>query len=277
VVCKYQNTTGLFEIYRINKNSELVVRYIIWVMWTREEIIRETQRLAKAKGGKAPSEKELKEAGIKNYYWHKFWSKITDLQKETGLAPNTFLKPVYELDDLREKFIFFMRDLKAWPSKAEIEVKHNEEKIFPGSTIFYRKLGTIKVFANDILEYAKKHGYEDIVRICEETIEKYSNHESEDGKNEEVKHGWVYLIKHGSFNHYRIGQTYNRLRRWKENKIELPEEPNLIHEIETVDPAGVETYWHNRFESKKTTNKSGDWFKLASVDVKEFKAWRKIV
>ncbi|KKR75730.1 MAG: hypothetical protein UU21_C0030G0002 [Candidatus Levybacteria bacterium GW2011_GWA2_40_8] len=45
-------------------------------------------------------------------------------------------------------------------------------------------------------------------------------------------HGWVYLIKHGRFNQYRIGQTTNILRRWKENKIELPR--------------GTETHSYNR-------------------------------
>lgn len=245
-------------------------------MYKREEILSETRRLGKEKGGKAPSEKELDlNAGIKNYYWHKYWTKISDLQKEAGFSPNIFLKTPYRHDDLCKKFILLIRELGKWPAKAEIEVKHNKKTDFPGSTIFYKNLGNIKDLAKNILEYAKRRNYDDVIEICEGVIERYKD--SDYQKAIEVKektHGWVYLIKHGRFNQYRIGQTTNILRRWKENKIELPEEPKHIHTIETVDPEGVEKYWLNHFTSKKM---NGDWFKLTPADVKEFRAWRKIV
>jgi len=245
-------------------------------MYTREEILSEMQRLGKEKGGKAPSEKELAlNAGIKNYYWHKYWTKISDLQKEAGFSPNTFLKIPYRHDDLCKKFTSLIRELGKWPTKAEIEVKHNKKSDFPGSTIFYKNLGNIKDLANNILEYAKGRKYNDVIKICEEMIERYKDSDSQKVVGvEEKTHGWVYLIKHGRFNQYRIGQTTNILRRWKENKIELPEEPKHIHTIETVDPEGVEKYWLNRFATKKM---NGDWFELTSADVKEFRAWRKIV
>lgn len=249
-------------------------------MWKREDILKETQRLAKEKGGKAPSEKELDlNAGIKNYHWHKYWAKIADLQIEAGYSPNTFLKTPHEHDVLCEKFIVFMRELKKWPSKAELEVKHFKEKDFPGSNIFYGHLGNIQDFAKNILEYVKdRKGFDDVVHICDSVIEKYKNsNKPEKSNTEKVKRGWVYLIKHGRYNQYRIGQTTNILRRWKENKIELPEEPTLVHEIETVDPVGVETYWLNHFKPKKTSNKDGDWFNLNRDDVNEFKAWKRII
>lgn len=244
-------------------------------MYKREEILNETRRLAKEKGGKAPSEKELDtNAGIKNYYWHKYWPKITDLQKEAGFSPNTFLKTPYKHDNLCERFALLIRELGKWPTKAEIEVKHNKETGFPGSSIFYRNLGNIKDLANNILEYARKHDYDDVIKICGSVIEQYKNDDNR-GMSKEQKgiHGWVYLIKHGRYNQYRIGQTTNILRRWKENKIELPEEPSHVHTIETVDPEGVEKYWLNRFSAKKM---NGDWFKLSSADVKEFRCWKKI-
>lgn len=245
-------------------------------MYTREEILNETRRLGKEKGGKAPSEKELDlNAGVKNYYWHKYWTKISDLQKEAGFSPNTFLKTPYKYDDLCKKFVSLIRELGKWPTKAEIEVKHNKKTDFPGSTIFYKNLGHIKDLAKNILEYAKKQNYYDVIEICEGVVEQHKNGDYQKATGiEEKTHGWVYLIKHGRFNQYRIGQTTNILRRWKENKIELPEEPKHIHTIETVDPEGVEKYWLNRFATKKM---NGDWFKLTQADVKEFRSWRKIV
>lgn len=280
-------TKTCFRLMFVQKSSfSLLLNYklIVFIknMWTKEDILKETQRIAKEKGGSAPSEKELElNAGIKSYYWHKYWVKIADLQIEAGYSPNTFLKTPHKHDALCEKFIIFMRELKKWPSKAEIEVKHNKEKGFPGSSIFYKNLGNgnIEGLAKNILAYIKdQQGFDDVINICNSVIEKYKHLDNpKKGNAEKIKHGWVYLIRHGRYNHYRIGQTTNKLRRWKENKIELPEEPTLVHEIETVDPVGVETYWLNHFKLKKTSNKDGDWFNLNRDDVNEFKAWKRII
>lgn len=62
------------------------------------------------------------------------------------------------------------------------------------------------------------------------------------------------------------------MRRGNELKIQLPENLDLIHEIKTDDPSGIEAYWHRRFESKRM---NGEWFDLNSGDIKAFKRWRK--
>ena len=56
-------------------------------------------------------------------------------------------------------------------------------------------------------------------------------------------------------------------------RLQLPEKVKPIHYIEADDPAGVETYWHNRFAAKR---KEGEWFALTPDDVRAFKKWRRI-
>lgn len=64
------------------------------------------------------------------------------------------------------------------------------------------------------------------------------------------------------------------MRRGNELKIQLPENLDLIHEIKTDDPSGIEAYWHRRFEAKRM---QGEWFDLNSTDIKAFKRWRRII
>lgn len=72
---------------------------------------------------------------------------------------------------------------------------------------------------------------------------------------------------------YKIGRTNEMGRRHHEITIQLPEGLELIHEIKTDDPSGVEAYWHRRFEQK---HKNGEWFDLDSSDIRIFKRWRRI-
>ena len=85
--------------------------------------------------------------------------------------------------------------------------------------------------------------------------------------------GYVYLLKHGTLREYKIGRTYNPIRREGELGIQLPEKLQPVHYIETDDPAGIENYWHTRFASKR---KEGEWFALTAQDVRAFKRWRRI-
>lgn len=86
------------------------------------------------------------------------------------------------------------------------------------------------------------------------------------------KIGEVYLYK--SDHYYKIGKTYDSVRRGSELRIQLPKPVALIHSIKTVDPSGIETYWDKRFELKRM---NGEWFNLDRTDVNEFKSWKRIV
>lgn len=78
--------------------------------------------------------------------------------------------------------------------------------------------------------------------------------------------GSVYLMRSGV--HYKIGRSNHVGRRSYEIAIRLPEKLEVIHEIGTDDPEGIERYWHERFAAKRT---NGEWFALSEDDVRAFK------
>jgi hypothetical protein len=76
------------------------------------------------------------------------------------------------------------------------------------------------------------------------------------------------LLKVGREKRYKIGKTNLVERRRDQISIQLPEDLELLHAIKTDDATGIEAYWHERFEAKRT---KGEWFTLSREDVQAFK------
>ena len=248
-------------------------------MLTKEEVIKELQKIAKENRGHTPSQIVFREkTGFGQHDLHKYsWTNYGDLCEEAGLSRNIFDKTKFDRKDLCRIFIKIIREKEKWPRRADLDIKHLNDPKFPASVTFYKQLGLVKTgdLSRSILEYVKdKQGYKDVINICNLELEKRKDSDEPEGVgSEQITHGWVYLIKHGSRNEYRIGSTTNPMRRLGENRIELPEGAEPIHSIETTDETGVEAYWLNRFKPKRM---NGDWFNLSRADVKEFKRWRNI-
>jgi len=192
-----------------------------------------------------------------------------DAIKEAGCESNVFVT-AFDEEHLISKYIELIREIGRFPIEGEIRVKRISDKDFPSHSAL-SKLGSKYDRAQKIIEYCSgKEGFNDILSICAE-VEKPNRKKPESHDSECV--GYVYLIKHGTRNEYKIGMTNNPIRREGELRIELPEKVQPIHYIETDDPSGIEEYWHSRFSDKR---KEGEWFSLTAKDGRAFKRWRRI-
>jgi hypothetical protein len=94
-------------------------------------------------------------------------------------------------------------------------------------------------------------------------------HPSESGSNPPL--GIVYLLRSGR--HYKIGKTKDFKSRLDQIKLQLPLKIEVIHQIQTDDPDGIEKYWHRRFEDRRL---NGEWFGLSAADVEVFISRRRM-
>jgi len=239
---------------------------------TKDKILTEIKLTAAKNGGKPlGQERFAKETGIQISDWHgKFWIRWSQALSEAGFEPNKY-QSSYSDDFVLEKLALLTRELKHFPVKPEIKMKAHADKTFPSHSVFDR-VGRKNVLINRLFEFvALKAEFNDIYEILKIENDRIEIADSQED-NISAK-GYVYLVKHGSRNEYKIGRTNNPIRREGELTIELPEKLLPIHWIETDDPSGIEKYWHSRFSEKR---KNGEWFSLSSEDVKAFKRWRKI-
>jgi hypothetical protein len=232
---------------------------------TKEHILREIKRTAESNGGNPLGKDRFsRDTGIKMHHWNRFWARWGDALREAGFKPNT-LQRAYTKDELLEKYALFVRELGRLPSSSDLRLKSHSSPDFPGRTIEVR-LRPKDTLAKRIADhFANRSGFEDVVLLCQQ-VAPPSAQPIADPKAADAEMGYVYLSKSGRF--YKIGKTNSVGRREYELGIQLPEKVTTIHVITTDDPAGIEAYWHKRFEAKR---KKGEWFLLTAADVSAFK------
>lgn len=236
----------------------------------REEIIRGVKEAARMNGGKALGQTRFTQlTGIQSQTWLKYWSRFGDMVKEAGLEPNK-LNAAYGDTYLLEKLICLSRELGKFPTANERRTKALNDPTFPSNSTFDR-LGGKRQVALKIEKYCRERGnYNDVMEIVAPHLSGPST--LEEAGEETTSFGFVYLVK-GHPGEYKIGRTNIVDRRLSELGVSASIEQQLIHEIKTDDPVGVELYWHNRFQEKRMR---GEWFKLTSSDVRLFKRWKRI-
>lgn len=229
----------------------------------KEQILDEIRRTAKDNGDVAlGAERFSAITGIPTSAWRgRYWRQWSDAVREAGFQPNR-PKDAHHPDDLVLRLLELTRELKRFPTYADLGLARRKDKSFPSHHGFTERLGSVEerielvrqralqgADYRDVLEYLPPADQQELVAETEGTVD-----------------GFVYMLKLGK--HFKIGKTFAVPRRHREIAIELPERPDVVHTIATDDPSGIEAYWHNRFAAKRT---NGEWFALSSVDVRAFK------
>ena len=236
-----------------------------------ESILKEIQRTAKENGG-TPLGKDrfFHETGIKPHDWlGKYWARWGEAIREAGFSPNK-LQVAIDERVLFDKYIGLVRELGHLPVEGELRLQTRRDTAFPNSKTYSSRFGLKLDLVRKLAAYCGERGeVKDVALLCkaylasnEETLEENGHHKEQPG--------YVYLLKMGRA--YKIGKTFNPIRREGEIVLQLPEKSEPVHTIQTDDPSGIESYWHTRFAEKR---KEGEWFALTPADIHAFKRWRR--
>ncbi|HXI12470.1 MAG TPA: GIY-YIG nuclease family protein [Thermoanaerobaculia bacterium] len=174
------------------------------------------------------------------------------------------MNPSLSDDVVLLKLADFIASIGHFPVREELKLRATTDAHFPAATTFTRKYGPKSALASRLRDFClTRPGYEAVVSICAPIAEQ-TNSELSVKPADEI--GYVYLIKSGRY--YKLGRTNSVGRRQYELSIQLPEKVVLVHSITTDDPAGIEAYWHRRFDAFR---KNGEWFQLSVPEVNAFK------
>lgn len=232
----------------------------------RALIISEIKRLAEADGGRVPGVRAFEqETGVTTAQWRGvLWVRWSEAIVEAGYQPNEY-RQRYDSNQVLLQVAEAARHYKHLPTVAELRLYRRRHADFPNDKTVGNHFPTKAALASAIRLQAKTdHSLLDILPLLPPAA---NDAEAQPTfRKSSVPDGWVYLIKSGK--HYKIGRGDDLERRVKQIRVALPEVAGLVHAIRTDDPAGIEAYWHRRFDGSRL---NGEWFNLSAADVAVFK------
>ncbi len=236
----------------------------------KQDILLKIRQVAADNGGKPPGVARFEAAtGVKRHEWQgKIWRNWSDAVVEAGFAPNELQGAWAETDMLRI-IADIAKGLGRFPTTSDLKYELHQRPNSPDAkTVLAR--WNMSALAVALADYADQRGEHGVAAQARAYTPRQRSRD-DDAETTDSALGYVYMQRHGA--DYKIGFTTSLNRRGRQIQIELPQEIELVHSILTDDPAGVEAYWHKRFNAKRTR---GEWFKLAKTDVTAFKRWSKI-
>jgi hypothetical protein len=232
-----------------------------------DQVKKRIRELAAERGGHIGFRAFLKEVGLPEQWlrgqpWFRGWN---NLLTELDLQTRSFEPPQRNAKESAATLVEFICRLGRWPTEDEFRRERVMNKAIP-STAYIRKLRRSGELAAMLAPYAVADPANQVLRDIIAANTQQSEEPSSTKSKDRVQ-GYVYLLRSGR--KYKIGKSTDPSRRFREVRLELPEETIQVHTIATDDPSGIEAYWHRRFAAKRIRNT--EFFTLDSEDVRAFK------
>jgi hypothetical protein len=170
---------------------------------------------------------------------------------------------------LPDLLIVEVRRLGRLPTHAELTMRRGEDSSFPNERVFGNRIGGQQARHDKLLLHcAGQRDLADVAAILGSAPPRARKVEPI-SPGAAGRLGFVYLIRIPKSRKYKVGMTYDMDERLADLQRNSPEPPTLVHVIQTDDPAGIERYWHRRFDSQRIRK---EWFELSAADERAFKS-----
>jgi hypothetical protein len=234
---------------------------------TKDLIVQRIRELAASRGGHVSFDTFISETGIKDKWlrgqdWFSGWN---SLLLELGLKTRSFGVARTPQPHIAKAVAEWIMRHGRWPTEDDLRRERKRNSSFPSLKVIspIRRSGELAA----LIVALGKDGLHlsDAVAIATKHLRPNSTG-SETLPDERIR-GYVYLLRSGR--RYKIGKSADPSRRYREVRLELPDETHQVHTIPTDDPSGIEAYWHARFAEKRVRNT--EFFELDGSDVQAFK------
>lgn len=241
----------------------------------KSEIIATIQALAKSNGGVPVGRTRLlQEAGITEGQYSRFGT-LGELQAEAGYAPNT-LNGAFDEEEILRQLVDLCNLVGDFPTIQKMRAaRERYPERFPSHNTFKRLGNTKSAQASAVIAWlsgADNLTAEQIfaLDVCRPLAIEFEK-EGEVPDAVFAASGYVYLFRDSTA--YKIGSSIDPASRRLTLQTGNPRAIQLVHQIITDDPEGIERYWHRRFSSRRRIAAGGtEWFDLSREDVAAFRA-----
>ena len=234
---------------------------------TKDAIMQRIRELAAERGGHVSFNAFVSETGIKDKWLRRqeWWTGWNNLLSEIGLETRKFSVPRTPESRIAEAVAVVIEREGRWPTEDDLVRERNKDRSFPSLGVIrpLRKSGALASLIVALGETPRQFSKASMIAKKHQPTEMDA---VDAGPNERVK-GYVYMLRSGRS--YKIGKSTDPSRRYREVRLELPDETHQVHTIPTDDPTGIEAYWQQRFAAKRI--RSTEFFTLDANDVQAFK------
>lgn len=243
------------------------VHYAQVVAVSRDEILSAIRREAEAQGGRPPGVLRFQQAtGIKVAQWRgRYWARWSEAVVEAGFAPNQWQGRVATDDQILRRLADLALELGHYPTSAEQRLRHRQDSEFPGDNTIASRIGDRATQLRRLLDLSlAEPGYSPLHDMVGPLLTPAGT----PTPAQQVAlgaSGSVYLMRTGV--HHKIGRSTHISRYSSKVDPRHPGRAQIVHEIETDDPEGIERYWHQRFARKRINE---ECFALTDDDVRAF-------